>query len=216
MLFMRRLFFLPVILCLLISCNDRKTEPVENGDKPVTVKKDSADPIVPSRNINAYAPVDVSPMDMSYYPEDYPKLKMSKKISSPPLARIVYSRPHLQGRHLFHDVLRYGEPWRLGANEATELDLYKEVTIQGKKIAPGRYTLYCIPEKDKWIIAFNSNIDTWGLEPDPSKDIARFTVPIKQNTNGLEYFTMVFRQVEGVTGLIMAWENIEAFLPISF
>lgn len=216
MSFMRTLLLLSIYCFLFVSCNSRKTGTVETDDKPVVVKKDSADPIVPGRNINAYAPVDVSPMDMSYYPEDYPKLKMSKKISSPPLARIVYSRPHLQGRQLFHDVLRYGEPWRLGANEATELDLYKQVTIQGKKIEAGRYTLYCIPEKEKWIVAVNTNIDTWGLEPDTSKDIARFSVPIKENSNALEYFTMIFREIEGVTGLLMAWDNIEAFLPISF
>lgn len=216
MIFMRFYFLLSLYCVLLFSCNIRKTEPVETGDKPVVVQRDSTNPAVPGRNSNAYAPVDVSPMDMSYYPEDYPKMKMSKKISSPPHARVVYSRPHLQGRQLFHEVLRYGEPWRLGANEATELDLYKEVTIQGKSIAPGRYTLYCVPEKDNWIIAINSNIDSWGLEPDPSKDIARFSVPIKQNSNALEYFTIVFRQVDGATGLLMAWDNIEAFLPISF
>jgi len=214
--FMRILFLLGLYCVLLFSCNSGKPDKVDTRDTTRVVKKDSVDPLVPNRNINAYAPVDVSPMDMSYYPEDYPKMKMSKKVSSPPLARIVYSRPHLQGRQLFHDVLKYGEPWRLGANEATELDLYKEVTIQGKKIEPGRYILYCIPEKDKWIIAFNSNIDSWGLEPDLSKDIARFTIPVKQNANALEYFTMVFRQVDGATGLLMAWDNIEAFLPISF
>ena len=216
MLFMRFSFLLAFYFVLWVSCTARKTEPVETGNRPAVVTKDSTDPLVPNRNINAYAPVDVSPMDMSYYPEDYPKLKMSKKISSPPIARIVYSRPHLQGRQLFHDVLRYGEPWRLGANEATELDLYKPVTIQGKKMDAGRYILYCIPEKNNCIIVFNTNIDSWGLEPDPSKDIARFTVPVKKNSNALEYFTMVFREVDGATGLLMAWDNIEAFLPISF
>lgn len=201
---------------LLFSCNSKKNEPVAGKEDAPAVQKDSVDPIVPNRNSNAYAPVDVSPMDMSYYPDDYPKMKMSKKVSAPPLARIVYSRPHLQGRHLFHDVLKYGEPWRLGANEATELDLYKEVKIQGKKIAAGRYIIYSIPQKDKWTIVFNSNIDSWGLEPDPLKDIAKFIIPIKQTTTSLEYFTMVFQEMNGSPGLLIAWDTLEAFLPISF
>ena len=45
---------------------------------------------------------------------------------APPMAKLVYSRPHLQGRKLFHDVLNFDEPWRLGANEATEIDFYKD------------------------------------------------------------------------------------------
>ena len=82
---------------------------------------------------------DVSPMDMSYFPVNYPKLKMAKLVSQPPVMRLIYSRPHLQGRELFHDVLRYGEYWRLGANEATEIEFFRDVTIQNKRIHPGRY-----------------------------------------------------------------------------
>jgi hypothetical protein len=214
---MHRLVIPFILFIALAACGSRE-------EKPATVTKtdsllpqhDSLDHIVRNRNVNAYAPVDLSPMDMSYYPDEYPKLKMSKQITSPPLARVVYSRPHLQGRKIFHEVLKYGEPWRLGANEATELDLYKDVTIQGKKISAGRYIIYCIPQKDKWTIALNSNIDSWGLEPDPARDIARFSIPIIQTANSLEYFTMVFRQVNNQSGLLIAWDNVEAFLPISF
>lgn len=213
---MRILSFLIICFLSLLSCNSKKNDSVADKENPSTIQKDSADPVRPNRNSNMYAPVDVSPMDMSYYPEDYPKMKMAKTVTTPLMARVVYSRPHLGGRQLFHDVLKYGEPWRLGANEASELDLYKEVTIQGKKLDPGRYIIYCIPGKDNWTIVVNSNVDSWGLEPDPSKDIEKFIIPVKETTNALEYFTMVFRQVNGSPGLLMAWDNVEAFLPISF
>jgi hypothetical protein len=160
--------------------------------------------------------VDISPMDMSYFPEDYPKLKMTKQAVQPPLARIIYSRPHLQGRHIFHEVLKYAEPWRMGANESTELDLYSDATIQGKKIPAGRYVLYCIPQEHTWTIILNSNIDSWGLEPDPAKDIARFNIAVKTNPFSLEYFTMVFQKTVAGADLLMAWDNVEGRLPISF
>jgi hypothetical protein len=203
---------------LLFSCNNKKKSDTHANDAAkagtaVTAKPEN--PIATGSAIS-YAPVDISPMDMSYYPADYPKLKMSKKITDPPLARVVYSRPHLQGRKLFHEVLKYGEPWRLGANEATELDLYTDATIQGKKIKAGRYILYCIPEKQKWAIVLNSNIDSWGLHPDASKDIARFLVPVRQTSNSLEYFTIIFQQTSSGADLLMAWDNAEAKLPISF
>ncbi len=206
----------PLVLISFLSfaCNNKK----ENSNTTLTdvIKKDTATTIKTEKSVNSYAPVDVSPMDMSYFPSDYPKLKMAKPDMDPPLARAVYSRPHLQGRKLFHDVLKYDEPWRLGANEATELDFYTDVTIQGKKIKAGRYILYAIPEKDKWTIVLNSNIDSWGLHPDAAKDIARFIAPAIKTSNSIEYFTIIFQQTPAGVDLLMAWDNVEVNLPITF
>ncbi len=209
-------FFLSALL--LFSCNNKQSRTVDattesKSDSAAKVKSENP---VATGAANSYSPVDVSPMDMSYYPVDYPKLKMTKAITTSPLARVVYSRPHLQGRKLFHEVLKYGEPWRLGANEATELELFTDATIQDKKIKAGRYILYCIPQQDKWTIVLNSNIDSWGLQPDMSKDIARFIVPVTQTGNSLEFFTMIFQKSNVGAELLMAWDNVEAKLPISF
>ena len=113
---------------------------------------------------------------------------------------------------MFGQILKYGEPWRLGANEATEIQFYKDVTIQGKKIKAGRYMLYCIPYEDKWTIVFNSNIDSWGLKIDPSKDLYRFDIPVSTNNPSLEYFTMVFEKTDRGANLLMGWDTILARL----
>lgn len=209
---MRHTYLILLFSLLVFSCNNKK-EPVQ--EKKIEQKPDTVEAVKNSRSGNSYSPVDISPMDMSYFPIDYPKLK-TKTTTETPLARIVYSRPHLQGRNLFHDILKYGEPWRLGANESSELDLYKPAVIQGKELKAGRYVIYCIPEKDTWTIVLNSNVDSWGLHPDQSKDIARFSVPIKQISERLEYFTMIFRPSAAGADLVMAWGNVEAVLPISF
>jgi len=106
--------------------------------------------------------IDKSPMDMSYYPVNYPVLKIQDKATEPVALRIVYSRPQRNGRPIFGGLVKYGEVWRLGANEATELELFKQVTIGGKKIAKGRYTLYAIPNESTWTIILNKDTDTWG------------------------------------------------------
>jgi hypothetical protein len=211
---MRTAVILLLVAFISFSCHSKKESDKINVKE--VGKGDSSAAIKQGTSKNPYAPVDVSPMDMSYYPADYPKLKMTDASIAPPLARIIYSRPHLQGRKLFQDVLKFGEPWRLGANEATELDLYTDVTIQGKKINAGRYILYCIPEKDKWTIVLNSNIDSWGLHPDAAKDIARFIIPVTITDNTLEYFTMLFQQTASGADLLMKWDNLEAKLSISF
>ncbi len=153
---------------------------------------------------------------MSYFPVEYPKMKMANDVHSTHTARVIYSRPHLAGRRLFHDLLKYGEPWRLGANEVTELELYKDVSIQNKKIKAGRYSLYAIPYEDKWTIVFNSNLDTWGLQQDPSKDIARFDVVPTKNNSRLEYYTMLFDSTSTGADLLIAWDDLIVRLPISF
>ncbi|MET0463870.1 MAG: DUF2911 domain-containing protein [Chitinophagaceae bacterium] len=192
---------------------ERKEEAAEK--KPVS--SDTISNLVPEvPGGNSYAQVDISPMDMSYFPVDYPKIKMANSAAPPALARVVYSRPHLQRRRLFAGILKYDEPWRLGANESTEIELYKDATIQGKKVKAGRYIMYCIPHQDAWTIIFNNNIDTWGLKQDPAKDVERFRVPATSGNPPLEYFTIVFEKTGMGADLIIGWDDILVKMPMSF
>ena len=205
-----------LLLLSFASCNsEEKKEPVET--KPTTTAgSDTLPKTNPATSLNSYVAVDLSPMDMCYFPVDYPKLKMVGQADPSPLARVIYSRPHLQGRKLFEAVLKYGEPWRLGANEATELQLFKATTINDKKIPAGRYIMYCIPQTDKWTIVLNSNIDCWGLKQDASKDIARIDVIATKTIQRLEYFTMLFENTSTGADLLMAWDDTEVRLPFLF
>jgi len=199
-----------------LSCNDKKEEKKDTSDIKKIATIDSIEKINQEPVIDTYSPVDISPMDMNYYPPEYPKLKMTKAITSAPVARVIYSRPHLGGRELFHDLLKYGEPWRLGANESTELEFFRNVSIMGKKIAAGRYVLYCIPQAATWTIILNSNIDSWGLQPDSTKDIAHFDVAVNQINRHLDYLTLLFEKADTGATLVMAWDNLEARLAINF
>jgi hypothetical protein len=210
---MKNISFYLILSVLLVACGDQKEKEVNS---PPAGQADSLPVIKPPIKENPYVTVDVSPMDMSYYPVNYLRTKMETLTMEPPMARVIYSRPHLQGRHIFHEVLKYGEPWRLGANEATELDLYGDVTIQGKKIKAGRYILYCIPQENEWTLVLNGYIDSWGLKQEPSKDVERFTVPVNRTNNSLEYFTMVFLGKDKEAELLMAWDDVEVKLPMRF
>ncbi len=194
---------------IIISCN--------NAEEKTPEKKTEKSPIaLLAPKENAYVPVDVSPMDMAYYPVDYSKLKMADSISTPPVMRIIYSRPHKAGRVIFGKLQQYGEPWRLGANEASEIDFYQTVKIQNTTIAPGRYIIYCIPYPDRWEIILNSDIDVWGLHIDPKKDLYKFQIPIKEAVAETEFFTMLFEKTSTGADLVMAWDTTEARLPIKF
>ena len=141
---------------------------------------------------------------------------MAHDIAGLPVMRVIYSRPHRQGRVIFGNLQKYGMPWRLGANEATEIEFFQPVTIQNKKINPGRYIIYCIPYENKWAIILNNDTFTWGLKIDSTKDFMRFDVPIKKTSVNFEYFTMVFQPITNGADLVMAWDDTEARLPINF
>lgn len=199
-------------LFFLAACSDDGTSTAATKD---TVTRIDTLPLH-KEAVNPYVPVDISPMDISYFPTDYPVAKMGNENMPPPLVRVIYSRPHRQGRKIFGELLQYGTPWRLGANEATEIELFSPATIQGKTIPKGRYILYCIPQPTTWTICFNTNIYSWGLKHDEKKDIQQFTIPVMHVAQPVEYFTLLFKKNTDGADMIMTWDEVEARLPISF
>ena len=97
-----------------------------------------------------------------------------------------------------------------------EIELFQNVVVNNKSVPAGRYVLYCIPDSSKWTIIFNGNLDCWGLKQDPKKDLYKFDVPVVQKDRSIEYFTMVFDKTKKGADLIMAWDNVEARLPIQY
>ncbi len=169
-----------------------------------------------AQSSNNLPALDKSPMDMSYYPNNYPVLKIQDKATDPVLVRIIYSRPQKNGRIIFGELVEYGKVWRLGANEATEIEFYKNVKIGDKKISKGRYTLYAIPNPDNWIIILNKDLDTWGaFKYDAQKDVLRTTIPVEKLTESVEALSMAFEKTDNGCNLVIAWDNLKASLPIS-
>ena len=155
-------------------------------------------------------------MDVSYYPNNYPILKIQNKATEPLVARILYSRPQKQGRKIFGELVEYGKVWRLGANEATEIEFYKDVKIGGKKVLKGRYTLYAIVNENIWTMILNNDTDTWGaFKYDSKKDVLRIDVPVQKTDEVVESMSMLFDKSATGISLIIAWEQMKVSLPIT-
>ncbi|HEV7782232.1 MAG TPA: DUF2911 domain-containing protein [Chitinophagaceae bacterium] len=162
-------------------------------------------------------PVDKSPMDMSYYPANYPVLKIQDKITDPLAARVIYSRPQKAGRAIFGGLVKYGEVWRVGANEATEIEFFKNVRIGGKKISKGRYTLYVIANETSWTIIVSKDTDTWGsFKYNQKKDVVRTDVPVQKTDGPVESLAMAFEKSTLGFNLIIGWDIVKVSVPISF
>lgn len=175
----------------------------------LTIQVVSAQTVLPA--------ADKSPMDVSYFPNLYPLLKIQDKVTEPPVARVIYSRPQKNGRVVFGELLEYGKLWRLGANEATEIEFFRDVKINEVKIKKGRYTMYGIPNIDKWTLIINKDTDTWGsFKYNASNDVVRMDVAVQKQTVMLEEFAMAFDKTETGAGLVIAWEDVKVNLPIVF
>lgn len=161
--------------------------------------------------------LDSSPLDMSYYPVDYPVLKIQDKISEPLIARVVYSRPQKRGRKLFGDLVAYGQIWRLGANEATEIEFFRDVKIDNKTVKKGRYTLYALVNEDKWTLIFNKETDTWGaFGYDSAKDVLRTAVAVEKQAQITEAFSISFQKAGKGAELVIMWDDVLVRLPIAW
>jgi hypothetical protein len=160
--------------------------------------------------------LDKSPMDVSYSPMNYPILKMDGKVKTTPVARVIYSRPQKLGREIFGGIVAYDKIWRIGANEATEIEFFKNVKINGKPLNKGRYTLYAICTDSAWTFIFNSEKDVWGLYYNSEKDVLRVNAPVQKTNEPVEAFTMYFNDVTGGTTLNVLWDTTKVILPIRF
>lgn len=160
-----------------------------------------------------FAAADPSPADIVYYPLNAPKAKAGD--ATKPIIKVIYSRPQKKGREIFGMLEQYGNVWRFGANENTEIRFFEKATIGGKKIKAGTYSLFAIPNKDVWTIILNKQTDKWGaFTYDASKDVVRVNVPVKALSKPIEYFSITFAPRPNGATLIAAWDKTQVELPI--
>jgi hypothetical protein len=158
-------------------------------------------------------------MDMTYYPVNYPILRIQpNKTIEPLVARVIYSRPQKMGRKVFGELVEDGKIWRLGANEATEIEFFRDVRIGSKKIKKGRYTMYALENKNEWTIIINSDTDVWGaFKYDAAKDVVRIECPVTKTKDNQEVFTMVFeKSTDRSINLVIVWDDAMVSVPISW
>jgi hypothetical protein len=132
---------------------------------------------------------------------------------------IPYSRPSVRGRVVFGTkeegaIQPYGEYWRLGANESTEITLSRDVMFNGLALKAGTYKIYAIPGPEKFEIRLNSELGTWGyMEPDYSKDFLTTTTTVERIAS-VEQHTIRLEPTDAGTNLIVEFSTVRLVLPI--
>lgn len=163
--------------------------------------------------------LDPSPMDAAHYPRraafknylDADDKDRTEKI------KVLYCRPNKKERVIFGGLVPYGETWRVGANEATEVTFYQAVEIGGTYVGRGTYTMNADIFANQWIVRFSTQRNIAGTsELDPTKIVATATAPVSHVSKSREEFTIGFQKVDdGNVNMIFEWDQTRATLPIS-
>jgi len=133
---------------------------------------------------------------------------------------INYSSPSVKGRTIWGGLVPYGKIWRAGANEATIFTTDKEITVEGKKLPAGKYSLFMTPAEKEWTVIFNSQTGQWGITQsgdanlDPSKNVLEVKVKPKEQKNVQETLIYTVEDKMMEKGFALTWDKIKVFVSV--
>lgn len=132
---------------------------------------------------------------------------------------VFYNSPSKKGRQIFGGLVPYNEVWRTGANEATTFATDQPLTIGGKALPAGKYSLWTIPGPEEWTVIWNSKVPGWGVNFDskaarePADDVVEVKVPVEQLPNDVERFTITVQDLPSAT-LVLEWDRTRVAVPL--
>lgn len=129
------------------------------------------------------------------------------------LVEVGYCRPYMRGREIFGDLVPYGKWWRTGANEATQIELSRDLKFSSGILKAGLYSLVTIPDREEWTIVFNNRLPEWGTDYYPKEDEMRVKAPVELLPEQVEQFTIDFSEEDGHPTLIFAWDHTKVTVP---
>ena len=123
---------------------------------------------------------------------------------------IKYNQPAVKGRNVWAgDLAPYGKVWRTGADNSTSIELDKDVTIEGKALAAGKYALFTIPGEKEWVIIFNKKIAWGAYSYKQEEDVLRVTV--KPMANEMTERVTFAVNSDNVS---LAWEKVKVAFKV--
>lgn len=109
---------------------------------------------------------------------------------------ITYDRPVARGRDLFGGIVPFGEIWNPGANDATAISFSRDVSVNGNPLSAGRYSLWAIPDPNRWTIVFNRQADVYHTPyPGEGDDALRLMASPRRGAH-METLAFYFAAVE--------------------
>ena len=138
------------------------------------------------------------------------------KFSDGKSIKVNYSSPRAKGRKIFGDLVPFGEVWRTGANEATTFVTDTNLSIGGKDVPAGNYTMFSVPAQDKWTLIINKKTGEWGIPYKYEGDEqGRYDMSVSKTSGPVENFTISFHEMGNGCHMYLDWENTRATIELS-
>jgi Protein of unknown function (DUF2911) len=146
-----------------------------------------------------------------------PAAQAQCKFSDGKTITVDYSSPRMKGRKIFGGLVPFGEVWRTGANEATTFATNENlITVKGTNMPAGSYTIFTVPEPDKWTLIINKRTGESGTPYKyESEELARVPMSVTKLPSPVENFTISFDHTGGSCMMRMSWENTQASLEFT-
>lgn len=145
-----------------------------------------------------------------------PPAQAQCKFSDGKTITIDYSSPRAKGRKIFGELVPYGQVWRTGANDATTFVTNAAVTADGRDIPAGNYTIFTVPDQNKWTLIVNKETGEWGIPYKyESKELSRIPMSVSKTSSPVENFTISFDQGGSTCTVKLSWEQTEASVQFS-
>jgi DUF2911 family protein len=153
-------------------------------------------------------------MDKSARPS--PAAKATFSFADGKTITVDYSSPRVKGRKIFGEHEPYGQVWRAGANEATTFVTTADVMVGGAHVPAGSYTIFAIPNPDKWTLIISKKTGEWGIPyPGADQDLVRVDMKASKLPSLVENFTIAFDKTAHGCTMRMDWETTRALVEIS-
>lgn len=127
-----------------------------------------------------------------------------------------YSSPRAKGRKIYGGLVPYGEVWRTGANEATTFVTSGNVEVGGKEVPAGSYTIFTVPNADKWTLIINKKTGEWGIPYKyQSDELARVDMNVSKLPSAAEDFTISYEKTGNGCTMNIDWADTRASVEIT-
>jgi hypothetical protein len=138
------------------------------------------------------------------------------KFSDGKTITVDYSSPRAKGRKIFGELVPYGQVWRTGANEATTFVTTTAVSAEGRDVPAGNYTIFTVPEQNKWTLIVNKKTGEWGIPYKyESEELVRIPMSVSKTSAPGENFTRQFDQGGNACTLNISWEETQASVKLN-
>lgn len=148
-------------------------------------------------------------------PKASPVAKVEQRVGLTDIT-LSYSRPAVNGRKVFGELLPYGELWRLGANENTKITTSDLLIFGTDTLKAGTYAIFARPNVESWEIIFYTESTNWGLPEkwDETKVALRAMAEVLVLPISKEHLTISIEDLKfNSASIVITWSNTQVSVP---